>query len=310
VNVLKAKAHPLVLAFLKFLLEVRRLEQQTCKCYLCDLNRFVQYIRRSCGPNVNAERLTSAILGAESSVIKTFVNNHLNAHGLAPSSINRNLAALKSFYRFLFQTRQTSSDPAALVRKPFDVEVLKPLSFSLTEEKIQALISSPNDQHPLGARDGVMLRMYYFMGLSVEEVVSIHCADLDILKGKLALRARRDGTTVKVPDEVLAPLRHYLLLSNEHNGTVNDCGHEQSARLLFPNKHGTRLSSRSARRRFDKYAKALGMKPVKPSHLRRKFIIKKLKSGADTVDVQRLVGHRWPQTTAKYERLVTEEATN
>src|SRR4029078_2946924 len=80
----------------------------------------------------------------------------------------------------------------------------------------------------------------------------------------------------------------------------------QTTGRVFLNKHGQSLSTRSVRRKLDKYLLAAGLDPGISSHtLRHSFATHLLNNGAALRSVQELLGHQSLSTTQIYTHLTT-----
>jgi integrase/recombinase XerC len=121
--------------------------------------------------------------------------------------------------------------------------------------------------------------------------------DVDIIGQAIKVRGKgRKERQAPVGPTALAAIKKYLDLRRaDSRSAVFD------ARALFVNKHGQRLSTRSVRRKLDKYLLACGLDlTISPHTLRHTFATHMLNNGADLRSVQEMLGHRSLSTTQVY----------
>ncbi|MCH7721339.1 MAG: tyrosine-type recombinase/integrase [Planctomycetes bacterium] len=154
----------------------------------------------------------------------------------------------------------------------------------------------------LGARDRAMLEVLYSTGIRVSELVGLDMDDLDAIGRTLRVKAKgRKHRTVPVGETALTSIRTYLDWRTRHPRSASF-----DPNSLFVNKHGQRLSTRSVRRKLDKYLAEAGMDPnISPHTLRHSFATHMLDNGADLRSVQELLGHRSISTTQVYTHLTS-----
>ncbi len=154
----------------------------------------------------------------------------------------------------------------------------------------------------LGCRDRAMLERLCSTGIRVSELVGINMQHVDepgqalIVSGK----GRRERI-VPLGTHALRAIADWITTRRRH-------GHELLAdQPLFINRHGTRLSTRSVRRKVSKYLDQAGLDPgISPHTLRHSFATHLLDNGADLRAVQELLGHRSLSTTQVYTHLTTQ----
>ena len=149
--------------------------------------------------------------------------------------------------------------------------------------------------------------MLYSTGIRVSELVALNIADIDL--GTSVIHVRGKGKKERVipigPGAVKAVI-HYLDL---RRSTMQSAKHDIEA--LFINKHGQRLSTRSVRRKLDKYLLEAGLDlSVSPHTLRHSFATHMLQRGADLRSVQEMLGHQSLSTTQIYTHLTDENVKN
>jgi integrase/recombinase XerC len=226
----------------------------------------------------------------------------LNDKQYSKATIARKLATLRSFYKFLVKRNHISSNPVVGIRTP---KQEKRLPQFLEYEDIKRLLETPPADSWLGARDRAIMETLYSTGIRVSELVSLNLDDVDFLGEVVHIRGKGKKERIcPISSSVLQIIQHYMEFRNkraQHNGNF-DC------KVLFVNKHGKRLSTRSVRRKMDKYLKMAGLDPsISPHTLRHSFATHMLNRGADLRSVQELLGHQSLSTTQVYTHLTTKK---
>jgi integrase/recombinase XerC len=170
----------------------------------------------------------------------------------------------------------------------------------LEVEQIEKLFSNCDTTTLLGARDRAILETLYSTGIRVSELVALNLGDVDF--GTNVVRVRGKGRKERIvpigPGAVKAIL-HYL---DMRRAAIPPGRGDTEA--LFINKHSQRLSTRSVRRKLDKYLLNAGLDlSVSPHTLRHSFAAHMLQRGADLRSLQELLGHQSLSTTQIYTHL-------
>ena len=212
----------------------------------------------------------------------------LRNSGLSKSTIARKLAAIRSFYRFLVKIDELEASPVSVVRTPRQD---KRLPKCLDIQQIEALLAAPDTASLLGARDRAIIETIYSAGLRVSEAVGLDIEDLDEFSEVVRIAGKgKKERLCPLGSMAMAAIGHYLRM---RKGVKTG--------PLFVNKHGSRISDRSVRRKLDKYLLEAGIDPgVSPHTLRHSFATHMLNAGADLRSVQELLGHSSLSTTQIY----------
>ena len=328
---------PLTEEFASYLTDERHFSPYTARCYGADLRQFIEYICTDTGISIDqgSEKhafndrsnpggdiagkidrptITAVICDADADVIRGFLG-FLGEQSYSPATLARKIATLRSFYKWGNRHGYTKTNPMTLIRTP---RQSKRLPKAITIEQIERLLAAPNEHDVLGRRDRAMLETLYSTGIRVSELVGLNHDDLDFENEAMHVRGKgRKERIVPLGSHALAAIRRYIeLMSNDAKFSpiwaARSSG--ESPLSLFLNKHGRRLSSRSVRRKLDKYLRAVGLDPsISPHTLRHSFATHLLDNGADLRSVQELLGHQSLSTTQVYTHLSTsrvEDAYN
>ncbi len=322
---------PITEAFTQYLADERHFSPYTARCYGADLRQFIEYLAgryhvtvdaakeraemdrqakagkkggTDAQPPANASTITEVICLASSELVRQFLA-HLGEQQYSAATMARKIATLRSFYKWADRRALASGNPMTVIRTPRQG---KRLPKAITIEQIEQLLAAPSDSDVLGRRDRAMLETLYSTGIRVSELVGLMVADLDLSGEALHVRGKgKKERIVPLGSHALAAVQRYLEMLRA-DAKFGPMARETPDRLpLFLNKHGGRLSSRSVRRKLDKYLKAVGLDPtISPHTLRHSFATHLLDNGADLRSVQELLGHQSLSTTQIYTHLTTQ----
>ena len=218
------------------------------------------------------------------------------------STTARKLATLRSFYKFLVRRDYVNSNPVIAIKTP---KQDKKLPKFLEYEEVQRLLNTPPADSWLGARDRAILEVLYSTGMRVSELVGLNLEDVDFLGEVIHIRGKgKKERIAPIGSSALQAIQNYIEFRNRR--MQNDSSFD--SKVLFANKHGQRLSTRSVRRKMDKYLREAGLDPeISPHTLRHSFATHMLNNGADLRSVQELLGHQSISTTQVYTHVTTSK---
>jgi len=310
--------NPIIQKFLDYLKIEKRFSGHTAKCYGADLLQFKEFLSPQSNKGFGVEAdVSKQVFGGTESSIKTDITAesgsalldvdintvraylaHMNDKQYSKATIARKLATLRSFYKFLIKIGRLNSNPMMLVRTP---KQEKKLPRFLEYEQVKELLETPPLDNWLGIRDRAILETLYSTGMRVSELVGLNVEDVDFLSEVVHIRGKgKKERIAPISASALQRTQHYIEFKNKR-AQSND---NFDLKVLFVNKHGRRLSTRSVRRKMDKYLKMAGLDPsISPHTLRHSFATHMLNNGADLRSVQELLGHQSLSTTQIYTHL-------
>jgi integrase/recombinase XerD len=222
----------------------------------------------------------------------------LQARGLGPRTLGRQLAAIRGLYRFARATGQRRDDPAALLESP---RLPRRLPRALSRADAAALVEAAGAETPRGLRDRALLELLYGAGLRASEVVGLRPGDLD-LHGQFLLCQGKGSRQRLVP---LGGAARRALAAYLERGRPALLRRSDPGRL-FLNHRGRPLSRQGLWTLVRGYARRAGLRRAFPHALRHSFASHLLEGGADLRSVQALLGHADIGTTEVYTHLPSE----
>lgn len=273
-----------------FLTVEKGASRNTIEAYSNDVRKFAQYLEQ--------EEITRWEQ-VEHSTIRGYLAM-MQREDLTNTTRARNVAALKSFFRFLYMEKYTAYNLGEVLDSPRKEKVLPKY---LTIEEVERLLNAPDVTTPNGCRDKAMLELLYASGLRVTELITLKLSDISFEMAYV----RCFGKGAK---ERVIPLGRYALAALEQY--INICrpkvNNNWQTDTLFLNKDGKGLSRQGFWKLIKKYGREAGIKTdLTPHVLRHSFATHLLSNGADLRAIQEMLGHSDIATTQIYTHLLGEQ---
>jgi integrase/recombinase XerD len=209
--------------------------------------------------------------------------------------VARKLAALRTFFYFLWRKGEIAGNPTTGVLTP---DVKKAAPRSIDPEDVRLIIESANLRDtPEARRDDAMLRLLYATGMRVSELVGLDVGDLGLDDATVRV-VGRGGRVRSLPIDAgtLASLRLYLGMARPT--LARD---DATPPALFLNHRGQRLTRQGFWLIMKALVKASGLAvEVTPHTLRHSFAAHRLGEGVALGQLQQLLGHASISTTQLY----------
>ncbi|HTX29796.1 MAG TPA: site-specific tyrosine recombinase XerD [Solirubrobacteraceae bacterium] len=280
----------LVLDFLGYLELERGLSRNTLEAYRSDLQQYGQFLERG---GINPLEITPVQLTA---FVSELADGGHRGSAVAPATLQRKVACLRSFYRYLRRERMIDHDPAAELRGPRSRARLPQV---LSRDEVARLLAQPAGTSPTAVRDRALLETMYACGLRASEAIGLKLSDLDLEAG--ILRARGKGSKeriVPIGSKAIESLRLYLTRVRPRLVGLRD------ESRVFVNLRGAPLSRQGLYKIVQRHAASAGLAHrMSPHTLRHSFATHLLAGGCDLRSLQEMLGHADIATTQIYTHL-------
>ncbi|MCP9767494.1 integrase [Lacihabitans sp. LS3-19] len=260
--------------FLSYLQNEKRLSPHTVLAYKIDLLQFENFLK------IHAPELP--IQNAEYNDIRAWIVE-LSESKIDNRSINRKMASLKAFYKYLIIKKKIELNPTSLLKSLKTSSRLPVYVEEQPMENLFELVDFTNDFE--GLRDKLLCELLYGTGIRLSELINIKTLDIDYFDKKIKVLGK--GNKYRV-----LPLHQTLvdLLINYNNVKIQTLGSDTEF-LLLTNKFEP-LYRVFVQRKIKEFLNQVTTISKKSPHvLRHSFATHLLNRGADLNAIKELLGH-------------------
>lgn len=271
-------------AFREYLEKEKKYSLHTVNGYLKDLENFANFNKICFGQ--------SEIDHANYSQIRDWIVLLVD-EGKSNVSVNRRVASLKAFYKFLLKTKQISVSPLV---KHKSLKTAKTLQIPFSEKEVSAALSNKGVAEGFESiRNKLIVDLFYTTGVRRAELIHLKVNDIDFPGALIKVLGKRNKERL-VP--ILPILIEQLLSYKRERAGLEDI---IDLDYFFLTKKGLKLNESFVYRLINTYFSGVSEKVKKSPHiLRHTFATHLLNNGADLNSVKELLGHASLASTQVY----------
>lgn len=258
----------------------------TVMAYRRDLDKFFQW---------NKDTAQKTVHQVDIETLTGFLD-FLQKKNLASSSIARNLAAIRMFFRFLMLESVIAESIVDLISSP---KLWQKLPKVLSPEMVNQLLVAPvgvTDRY--FRRDRAILAVMYATGCRVSEITGLKISDVNMTERHARCTGKGNKQRfVSLTSVSVAAMTKYL--NSERHEMVANAANDEG--WLFVTRSGRRMNRETVWQLIQRYAARVGCgSDISPHTLRHSFATHLLAGGADIRALQEMLGHASIRTTQVY----------
>lgn len=263
--------------FIQYIKFEKRYSLHTVSAYRSDLDQFMAFIHDPDQPITHPSQITHH-------QIRNWMVELMN-DGLTSTSINRKVATLRKYFKFLVQEAEIAVNPTSKIIAP---KIPKQLPVVVEDARLTQMLD--NDEiftdDFKGTRDKLIIEMLFGTGMRLSELLGIKQTDIDIYEGTVKVLGKRNKERLIPMNQ---ELRNLLLKYNDLKKSENFSNN--SLTLIVTDK-GANAYPKLIYLTVHKYLSHISTQNKKSPHvLRHTFATSLLNAGADLNAIKELLGH-------------------
>ena len=208
-------------------------------------------------------------------------------------SVNRKIASLKAFYKFLLKTKQIEVNP---LLKHKALKTSKKIQIPFSEKEVETVVM--HLQNPIGfveVRDKLIIDLFYTTGMRRAELIQLKTVDINLSTATIKVLGKRNKERI-IP--ILPIVAHQVAVYIEERAQLES---PIDAKYFFLTNKGLKINETFVYRLINSYFSTVSEKVKKSPHiLRHTFATHLLNNGADLNSVKELLGHSSLASTQVY----------
>ncbi|WP_040396310.1 tyrosine-type recombinase/integrase [Cesiribacter andamanensis] len=270
--------------FLRYLAYERRYSAHTLTAYQADLAQYQAFLDQTFALQDPA--------AATHQNIRSWVLSLVEG-GMSARSVNRKMATLRSYYKFLLKREAIQQDPTLKVRAP---KVQKGLPHFVQEAEMDRLLDGiPFPDTLEGWRDRLVLELLYGTGIRLSELLQLRVQNVNLHEGVIKVLGKRSK------ERVIPMARPLQALMRTYLATRSTAFAGDDHPYLILTDKGEQAYPMFVYRLVRKYLGSFTSSEKQSPHvLRHTFATHLLNRGADLNAVKDLLGHSSLAATQVY----------
>ena len=271
-------------AFQNYLSLEKNYSVHTIKAYTRDIESFEGFCQ--------AEFQLDNIAKADYNLIRSWIVQ-LVGNGLSNRTVNRKIASLIAYYKFLVKIEQINTNPLARHKS---LKTAKKVEIPFSEQEMNSILQSidyPDDFE--GTRDKLIIELLYTTGIRRAELINLKLVDFNLNTATMLVLGKRNK------ERMVPLLPKTMELYREYLESRADLLEGRDEEFVFLSKSGSKIYETLVYRIINGYFSKVSSKVKKSPHiLRHTFATHLLNKGADLNAVKELLGHSSLASTQVY----------